>query len=80
MTYEDIKSLVGDFTWDFGNKFFIETSEGNFVWSDPDYYGDNTIVKFNGSYKEFFGESYGRSKGNHTIASFCGEHCKFIES
>jgi hypothetical protein len=31
-----ILDTVASFTWDFGQNFFLETSEGNFVWSDPD--------------------------------------------
>jgi len=44
MTRESFLNLVGEFTWDFGNKFYIETKIGNFVWStfDPDYNGNNS--------------------------------------
>lgn len=72
LTKEQIGDLVGDFTWDFGNKFFIETNKGNFVWSDPDYHGGtNIITPFNGSIKEFFKDSYGRDKGTHVIKDYC---------
>ncbi len=77
MTREHLLGLYGEFTWDFGQKFFIQTSEGNFVWSDPDYGGDNTIRPYNGTLQHFFGEGFGRGKGVHTIASYCGEGVVF---
>ena len=70
-------NTIASFTWGFGNKFFLETREGNFVWSDPDYPGgDNTIVKFNGTYKGWCksqGIPFGRDKGQHRIQDYCGE-------
>ena len=69
---------MAEFTWDFGQQFFLETDKGNFVWSDPDYSGDNTIRPFAGSCKEFFGKSYGRGKGRHQIAQYCGDQVKII--
>ena len=70
--------LVGSFTWDFGQRFFIETSEGNFVWSDPSYGGDNTIKPFAGSYDEWIGDSFGRDKGQHVIRDYVGGDTKYV--
>lgn len=28
---------IGSFTWNYNKMFFIETKEGNFEWSDPEY-------------------------------------------
>lgn len=75
---EQLMNVVGEFTWDFGQNFFIETPIGNFVWSDPDYYGDNTIRTFNGSIQDYFGEGFGRCKGRHTISGYCGEDFEFV--
>lgn len=62
-----------DFTWNFGSEFYLETSKGNYVWSSPDYGGDNTIKPTQLSLKGFLGKGYhGRSKGKHSIESFCG--------
>lgn len=72
MTKEILADMMGDFTWDFGQKFFIETSVGNFVWSDPDYNGDGFIERYNGTIQSWFGGSYGRDKGTHRIGSYCG--------
>lgn len=70
---------VGSFTWDFGNKFLIETNEGLFVFSDPEYNGDNTIRKFEGDPKNFTMPNFmGRDKGTHVIRDFCGENVRFI--
>ena len=74
MDIEHIKGLVGEFTWDFGQEFFIETSEGNFVWSDPDYNGDNSLTPYAGTYKQWIGRGFGRDKGKSIIALKCGEN------
>lgn len=64
----------GRFTWDFGNRFLIETDEGNFVWSDPDYGGDNTIKPYYGDTRNFTSEGFcGRDKGYHIISMYCGD-------
>jgi len=68
---EKLAETVGKFTWDFGQNFFIETEFGNFVWSDPSYDGDNTIIRFNGSV-------YGRNKGEYMIGDFCGKDFVFV--
>ena len=65
---------IGTFTWNFGQEFFIETAEGNYIWNDPDYSGDNTIRKFNGTYDEWCKKTnipYGRDKGVHRIGDYC---------
>lgn len=80
MNKEDILSLEGEFAWDFGCHFFIETAKGNFVWSDPDYEGDNTLVPFTGTYKDYLRETgvpFCRDKGTHTIEAYCGKDIIF---
>ncbi len=68
-------NLYGEFTWDFGCHFFIETEIGNFVWSDPTYNGDNTMVKFSGTLNEWLDDPklFGRSKGIRPIGGYCGD-------
>lgn len=64
-----------DFTWSFGMTFFIKTNKGNYIWSDPEYYGDNTLTKFDGNLYEWYKYekiSYGRHKGIWTIGDYCG--------
>jgi len=71
---------IGTFTWSFGQTFFIETNEGNYVWSDPDYGGDNTISLFNGNYYdwiEHIGIPFGRDKGSRFIGEYCGNELIF---
>jgi len=75
----NLLDLDGEFTWDFGNRFFIETLIGNFIWSDPSYGGDNTIQEFNGTYKQYIGDSFGRDEGIHIIRDYCGDNVKIIE-
>ena len=71
---------VAEFTWNYGNEFFLETSEGNYVWFDPDYQGNNTIVEFQGNYKlwcEVNNIPFGRDKGKHRIGDYCGNEVVF---
>ncbi len=69
---DDVANLVGNFTWDFGQYFFIETKKGNFIWSDPDYNGDNKLTPYEGSYKDWMKPPlFGRSKGKHRIGDYC---------
>lgn len=71
MNKETLMNLMGEFTWNFGQQFFIETAQGNFIWSDPDYNGDNTIRKYHGTIHDFFpGDSYSR-EGKHVIGKYC---------
>ncbi|MFA5132488.1 MAG: hypothetical protein WC444_04190 [Candidatus Paceibacterota bacterium] len=74
---ETLLNAVGDFSWLWNDCFFIETEEhGNFLWSDPEYRGDNTIRKTDMSLKEYLtvvGVPYGRSKGKHIIRRYVGE-------
>lgn len=78
----DLLNEIGYFTWNFGNNFFIETSQGNFTWSDPDYPGGtNEIQKFYGTYRDWIKAeniSYGRDKGTHKIRDYCGEAVKIL--
>jgi hypothetical protein len=65
---------VAHFTWSFGTEFFLETEDGNFVWSDPDCGGTNEIRSFKGSYGRWckgLGIPYGRDKGTHTVGNYC---------
>jgi len=74
VTKEQLLELIGDFTWDFGSHFFIETDEGNFSWHDPDYGGDNTIERVDMCLRDWLGDvPYGRAKGRHRIGGYCGE-------
>lgn len=84
MTKEEILELVGDFTWLWDHQFFIETPNGNFVWSDPGYpHGDNTIRKSDKTYNQYLaycGISHGRSKGLHKIKDYCGTEIILVDS
>jgi hypothetical protein len=77
MKKEELLLLDGHFFWSFGHEFFIETTCGNFIWSDPDYpNGDNTIRAYSGSYNDWLdtvGIDYARDKGHHSILYYVGE-------
>ena len=80
MKTQEFLNMTGEFTWFFGMHFFIETDIGNFVWSDPVYYGDNSIKPYPGTvqeYSEFCGH-FGRCKGVHTIGEYCGNEVKIL--
>lgn len=77
MDREAILDLVGSFSWSFGETFFVETSEGNWVWSDPEYQGDNTLTRWKGTHKQWcksIGIPFSRDKGKHLIRDYCGEN------
>ena len=68
-----ILDLIGDFTWGWSDQFFIETDQGNFIWSDPQYGGDNSLKSFDGYIEDWYkihGIDYGRSKGQHRIGDY----------
>ena len=73
---------TAEFTWSFGSHFLLQTNKGNFVWSDPEYGGDNTIKPFDGGYKEWCQDEhidFGRSKGIHFIVSYCGSEVRILD-
>lgn len=81
---DELLNEYADFTWNFGNKFFVQTKRfGNFIWSDPAYPGgDNTIVPFDGGYAAWLKvESipFGRSKGTHRIGDYCGNDVSYYD-
>ncbi len=79
----NILDLYGHFTWSFRSQFFIETTIGNFIWNDPDYGGNNTIIPYSGSYKDWcinLNIPYGRDKGQHIIKEYCGNELTILEN
>ena len=76
ITKEKLQNVVGEFTWLFGDEFFIETSEGNFIWRNPSYQGDGSIREYKGTYEKYrkeCGVPFGRDKGKHLIGEYCGD-------
>lgn len=72
---DKIKKSIGSFTWFWNSTFFIETEHGNFIWSDPEYGGDNSLVLWDGTLESFCknnGWPFGRDKGLHIVESYCG--------
>ena len=73
---------IGSFTWNYNKMFFIETKEGNFEWSDPEYLsGTNEIHPFKGTYNDWRIKEnipFGRDKGKHSIRDYCGENVKIF--
>lgn len=80
------------FCWDFGQRFLLEVVDMEnanldecgtgeyYVWSDPDYNGDNTIRKFTGDVANFTDKGFrGRDKGIHQVGRYCGSDVKFVE-
>ena len=71
----------GNFCWNYMDSFFIETSKGNFIWSDPDYEGDNTIRPYKGTLGDYCkktGLVCLRDKGWHSIRGYCGDDVKIL--
>lgn len=69
------KESYAEFTWLWNDEFFLESGDGNGIWSNPDYDGTNVIRPYDGSYADYLKEiglSYGRCKGLHKVESYCG--------
>jgi hypothetical protein len=81
---EALLACMAQFTWLWSCEFFVETEHGNFIWKDPEYpNGDNTFTPFDGNllaYLEKVGLDFGRDKGYHVVARYCGEEIKLNES
>ena len=74
---------IGLFTWSFHHRFHIETHEGNFEWSDPQYPGGNNTIRPCESYeiwRDSLNIPYGREKGVHTIRDYCGPDVIFLSN
>ena len=69
-----------EFAWDFGQRFLLKTPDGrHFVWSDPEYNGDNTIKPFQGNPRNFAAPGHGgRDKGSHFVCDYCGPNVTFV--
>lgn len=83
MKKSEVLNLEGQFTWLWNDKFFIETPTGCYIWSDPQYNGNNTLMEYKGTYADFLAEvkvDYGRDKGVHLIKNYCGEAVRLISA
>ena len=75
----EILNSVGNFCWDFGCTWFVETSIGNFIWSDPDYNGDNSFKQIEETFQQFnHPAQLWRDKGYHHIERYCGDAIDII--
>lgn len=74
-------SDTAHFSWGFSDEFFLETAKGNFIWSDPDYQGNNTIRPFPCNHTDWckaYKIDFSRDKGRHTIEDYCGKDVKIL--
>ena len=69
---EDISTMLGEFTWNFGKEFYIQAeNKKNYIWKSPMYGGDNTLAETTLAYDTWIGEgNVGRSKGTHIIGEY----------
>lgn len=73
MTYDPLLDRLAEFTWNFGTEYYVEVENGdNYIWSDPDKGGNNTLTKTTESYTDWVFPNWGRSKGKHIIQNVCG--------
>jgi hypothetical protein len=86
MDTNTVRNLTGDFCWYFGSNWAIQVGRDVYIWSGPEYCGDNTIYKYPkkvvsiADYKEMTDEvfgSYGRAKGLKHIGSMISEDVKW---
>ena len=78
LTKEDLLTKRAEFVWMFDKFWFVEVigGNGNYVWSDPEYDGDNTFIHTNHDYQQFVkakGYRVGRGLGRHFIKDYCGD-------
>jgi len=67
------------FIWNFGEKFLVEFNNQTYVWSSPDYNGDNTIRRYTDDFDNFTSSGFCvRDKGWHIIRDYCGPNVIFI--
>lgn len=64
------------FTWGFGHMYLVETPAGQFLYSNPEYGGDNTIKPFYGDPKDYFIGDTKTGRQVYTIREFCGDDVK----
>lgn len=75
MNSKEISLLKGSFYWCFGFDYFITTDNGNFIWQDPQFGGDNSFILFNGNiedYKRHKKISSFRWEGIFSVDDRCG--------
>lgn len=64
--------IAGKFVWGFGQEFYIEADDGKqYIWSSPEYGGDDSFKDAQLTYAEWVGPDWGRDKGKHVIKNFC---------
>jgi hypothetical protein len=68
---EQLLNTVAEFTWNFNMYFYVDTGTRWFIYSDPDYNGDGSLVETKQSYSEWIKPIYGRDKGKHVIKNYC---------
>lgn len=74
-TSTSLLDLEGTFYWSFRDEYFIETNEGNFIWSCPSQFGNNTIKRYEGTLKSWCKENEVpccRNKGKKIIRDLTG--------
>jgi hypothetical protein len=68
---EQLLNTVAEFTWNFGMHFYVDTKDRKFIYSDPKYQGDGSLIETKQSYEEWIKPYWGRDKGLHTIRDYC---------
>ena len=74
-TKQSFLDLEGIFYWSYRDEYFIETKEGNFIWSCPSQFGNNTIKRYEGTLKQWCKENEvpaTRNKGKKIIREVTG--------
>lgn len=80
MTREDFLNQIADFSWMWGKNFHLQVGDRAYLWSSPEYGGDNTIRPYPHTQDELgkmHADSpvpWSRDKGAHRIKDYCGEN------
>lgn len=80
---EILLQTPGEFYWLWGKDWLIETTNGNYHWSNGQQGGDNTIRPYKGSLQDLcteMGVDNACPKGNQLIGIHTGDLVQVIEA
>lgn len=75
MERQAVLDMQADFTWGFGQEYYVDADNGKqYIWSSPEYGGDNSFKETKMSYADWIAPNWGRNKGKHVVRNYCGSN------
>ncbi len=78
---KEFLKMVAHFYQSSGSECFATNKYWNMIWSNPEYGGDNTIRKYEGTYDDWYNSlevKHVEDKGRHITRKFCGKDIEII--